>query len=91
MEHIPVEHEGEALDNLCNACDDKLILSWGVPDQPGHGHINCRTAEYVISVMEKRGFMCNFVHTIAARDAATSTPHTDFFKYTLYVFKKISV
>ena len=36
-EHIPPEFEGVYLDNLANACDGKLIVSWAI-GQGGDGH-----------------------------------------------------
>jgi len=88
MEHILPEHEQDALYNLVNACTETLVLSWGVPGQPGHGHINCREAKYVVDRMRALGFYCDFPATMEARKAAISTPHTNFFNETLYVFKK---
>ena len=89
MEHISPEKEDSTLENIQNACVGTLVLSWGVPGQPGHGHINCRNTSYVIPKLLSYGFACDFVATMEARKAAISTPHTSFFNDTLYVFKKI--
>lgn len=54
-EHIPEEFEQTFIDNICKHAD-KLILSWATPNQPGVGHINCKTQEYIKSQIEERGF-----------------------------------
>jgi SAM-dependent methyltransferase len=56
-EHIPAEFEQIFLDNICNNTKNTVILSWAVEGQGGDGHVNCKNNDYVISEMEKRGFM----------------------------------
>lgn len=54
-EHIPVEYEQTFIDNVAKHVQGGLIISWAIPEQPGHGHVNCRPNEYVIEQFEKRG------------------------------------
>jgi len=55
-EHIPAEHQNIVLDNVCNACDGKLVLSWAVRGQGGTGHVNELDNYEVIPEIQKRGF-----------------------------------
>lgn len=55
-EHIPRTHMDTFLDNICNACDGKLILSWAVRGQYSSSHVNCLNNDEVIPEIEKRGF-----------------------------------
>jgi len=56
-EHIPKQYKDVFLDNICNACDNKLILSWAIRGQYSSSHINCLNNDEVISEIEKRGFL----------------------------------
>jgi hypothetical protein len=56
-EHIPSEFEQIFFDNICNNTKNTVILSWAVEGQGGDGHVNCKNNDYVISEMEKRGFV----------------------------------
>jgi hypothetical protein len=58
-EHIPIEFEQIFLDNLVKHSNSFILLSWAIPNQPGDGHINCRSNEYIIQEMNKRGFLFN--------------------------------
>lgn len=55
-EHIPAEYQNIVLDNVCNACDSKLVLSWAVRGQGGTGHVNELDNYEVIPEVQKRGF-----------------------------------
>ena len=56
-EHIPVEFEQIFINNICNNTSNILILSWAIEGQSGNGHVNCRNNDYIISEMDKRGFI----------------------------------
>jgi hypothetical protein len=58
-EHIPREHEKVVLDNVCSMVKDGLIVSWAVPGQRGHHHVNCRMPVYIASQFALRGFVVN--------------------------------
>lgn len=55
-EHIPRRHMDAFLDNVCGACDGKLILSWAVRGQYSSSHVNCLNNDEVIPEIERRGF-----------------------------------
>jgi tryptophanyl-tRNA synthetase len=55
-EHLRPEDEGQYLATIDRYCERWLVLSWAVPGQPGHGHINCRDNAYVCERMTALGF-----------------------------------
>ncbi len=55
-EHIPKTFESVFLDNVCRHAEEGVILSWAVPGQGGHSHVNNQPIEYVIKQMKNRGF-----------------------------------
>ena len=83
-EHIPQQYEQIFLDNVANHASMGVVLSWAVPDQPGRGHVNCRTNEYVKAEMDKRGFVHDDRAATTLRAAATKW----WFKNTLMVFRR---
>jgi 2-polyprenyl-3-methyl-5-hydroxy-6-metoxy-1,4-benzoquinol methylase len=85
-EHIPKEFEQVFLDNICNACDSTLILSWAIIGQTGGGHVNCQENDYVIAEAEKRGFEFKPEETKSIRETIGATCY--WFKNTLMVFEK---
>lgn len=85
-EHIPRKCQNVFLDNICNACDDILILSWGVRGQKGLKHINCLNNEEVVPLIETRGFNFQKSESELARNSIKD--HCSWFKDTLMVFKK---
>lgn len=55
-EHIPEKFENIFLENLTKTADRYLVLSWAIPGQRGTGHVNCKSNEYVIKELNRRGF-----------------------------------
>ena len=88
LEHIAPADEAKVLANIKTICTGTLVLSWAVEGQNGHGHINCRNADYVVPTIEALGFSFDFVQTMTARQAAVSNNGPAFFGDTLYVFKR---
>lgn len=54
-EHIPLAGSAAFLDNVRRSVGRDLVLSWAVPEQPGHGHVNCQPNEVVVDWLERRG------------------------------------
>jgi hypothetical protein len=61
-------------------------MSWAVPGQAGIGHINCRSNEWVIEQMAKRGYRFNEERTASLREAVKNC-HCSWFRNTLMYFK----
>jgi len=55
-EHIPSEFEPIFLMNIVSPAKKGVLLSWGIPGQNGIGHVNTRTNEYVIDIMNQLEF-----------------------------------
>lgn len=87
IEHIPKEKEKQVLENLHNHCNGKLIISWAVKGQGGHGHVNEQDEDYVIPTIEKMGYKFKKTATENIRRAAGKDLW--WFKKSIYVFDKI--
>lgn len=83
-EHIPAEYEQIFINNLINASDRFLLLSWAVEGQYGIGHVNCQPNIYVIRELKNRGFLYLRWFSEILRDNS-SLP---WFKNTLMFFVK---
>jgi hypothetical protein len=87
-EHIPSQYMNSYIENIANNCSKYAILSWALPEQPGHGHVNCLKNEQVIILFEQKGFRFMPEETLSARK---SVEHDGcwWFKNTLLIFEKI--
>ena len=85
-EHLPKEYESTFIDNLCNHSNKGIILSWAFPGQPGEGHINCQTSEYIIEQLYQRGFLVDYIASNELRDISD----TWWFQANLLVFYNIN-
>jgi len=56
-EHIPPESTASMLNLLDKHSKHGIILSWGIPGQGGHSHINLKTNDEVVALMKQQGFM----------------------------------
>lgn len=86
-EHIPAQFETIVMDNISGNTKDKLVLSWAVPDQAGHYHVNCRENAWVINEFTNRGFIYLPAETESAR--AVIEERRKYFRETLLVFEKL--
>lgn len=85
-EHIPPDKSDAYLDNVVGSANGgEIILSWALPGQPGHGHINCRSGEWVIEEMNKRGYDMVITKTNELRMAVDGC-HCTWFRNTLMYF-----
>jgi SAM-dependent methyltransferase len=96
-EHIPKEYEHIFIDNLCNATNKFIVLSWAIigqrsfditkfapEDYPVDMHVNCQDNYYVISEMRKRNLELNVEMTRYLRSVCTFP----WFKNTILIFEK---
>lgn len=83
-EHIPKEYEHILIDNICNAAEHGVILSWAIKGQGGAGHVNCQNNDYIINVMGGKGFAYDEDASSTLRKNATLS----WFKNTVMVFRK---
>lgn len=87
-EHVPAQFENVMLDNVANACDDKLIMSWAVRGQAGWGHVNCLDNHEAIAKVTAKGFIYLPNETAEARSRILDNDPCPWFKGTTLVFKK---
>ena len=64
-------------------------MSWALPGQGGYGHINEKTTDSVIKLIEKNGFKLNIKKTKEIRDCIEISFKFLYFKYNLLIFDKI--
>lgn len=86
-EHLPEWAEETFVDTITKTCNSKLIISCATPGQPGVGHINCRSHEYVIDKIEARGFKLNTVDTAIIRRNVDK--QCDWLERNLLIFDKV--
>lgn len=84
-EHIEAQYEQTFIDNVCSHALKGVILSWAVPGQGGHHHVNMRTNEYVAQQLRLRGFEYVPADTDRLRSMVTTST---WFQTTLMVFRK---
>jgi len=87
-EHIPAEFSKGYLDNVCYFGGD-VILSWAVPGQAGHGHINCQERHWVSEQMRARGYVLRFDKTNELIKSVKDC-HCSWFQNTIMYFDKES-
>ena len=85
-EHIHHEKEVVFVRNLHAANCRGIVLSWGVLDQPGHGHINCHSNDYLTRLMTELGYRLNTNLTSTIR---TNAQHW-WFQKSAMVFERLS-
>ena len=83
-EHIPKQWESFFFDNLTRNANHYILLSWAVEAQPGDGHVNCHSNEYVVSQMKNRGYTLNCPVSRYLRKSASLW----WFKNTLMLFER---
>ncbi|KAF8070957.1 hypothetical protein HT031_001038 [Scenedesmus sp. PABB004] len=83
-EHIPHELESVFLDNIARHASVGVLLTWAVPGQGGHAHVNNHPNEYVVEQMTRRSFELDPAATSRLRGVAT----LGWFKGSFMVFRR---
>ncbi len=83
-EHLPVQYESQFFDTLDTHNRCGVVLSWAVLGQDGKGHVNCRSNEYVIAAMERRGY----AYDVAAAQAGRAVAELPWLAETYMVFRR---
>ena len=86
-EHIPAEYETVLFQNIIRHAKQGVLLTWAVPGQPGHHHVNNHPNEYVIKRMEEFGF----TYDQAASGQLRAAAKYDWFRNTCMMFWRKSV
>jgi hypothetical protein len=75
LEHIPERDAETVIENITDGVKQWLIFSAAIPGQGGDGHINCKDKPYWIRLLEHRGFIVDYVETVALLEALRRGPH----------------
>jgi len=86
-EHIPSKQCEIAVQNVINACEKYLILSWAIKGQAGFGHVNCLNNDEVIAKIQAKGFKYLEQDSMDAR--ANVDDFAPWFKNTIMIFERI--
>lgn len=81
-EHIPPAGEEAFLDDVVRHACKGVVLSWAVPGQNGHHHVNCRSNNYIKAKMALRGLKPEAEEEKKMRDKV----EISHFKNTIMVF-----
>ena len=83
-EHIPNQYEDIFIQNITNHCSNIIILSWAIPSQPGDGHVNCQSNDYIEVLLKNK----NFLRNLELENSLRKSAKRRWFKNTLMVFEK---
>jgi len=93
-EHIPRNREANFISNVHMANRKGVVITWAQPGQPGNGHVNARTEEYVRELFTSMGYQLDQYYTKLLRTAATCNgtdrgqPNAPWFERGALVFDK---
>lgn len=85
-EHIPKEYSDVFINNLHLVNKKGIILSWGVPGQKGHSHVNLRPNSEIIEKITKLGYVYDENFSNMGRQRAKYV----WFHNTFMVFRRIN-
>jgi hypothetical protein len=83
-EHIPPLLEHHVFENISRVGTQGAVVSWAVPGQGGHGHVNCQPNQYVLQQMAGWRFEFDDAASADLRQAAK----LPWFRDTLMVFRR---
>ena len=83
-EHIPAQFEQVLLDNIARHARQGVVLTWAVPGQGGHHHINTRSNEYIIQKLNDLGF----TYDVRESENLRNVSQVAWFKKTILVFHR---
>ncbi|XP_076061481.1 uncharacterized protein LOC143037242 isoform X2 [Oratosquilla oratoria] len=81
-EHIPSRFESKFLNNLVRHACRGVVLSWALPGQGGHMHVNEQPNEYIQGRMDLLGFRYDMEGSMKLREVA----ELGWFRGTLMIF-----
>ena len=84
-EHVPKQYESTLVENVKMHCQKGIIISWAIPGQGGHGHVNEKSNEYVRGLFDGSEYTPDIIAEEKMREAA----RLPWFKNSLMVFKKV--
>ena len=82
-EHLPKQYEEIFINNIVNAANKGIVLSWATEGQGGEGHFNERNNDYIKLKMESFGLINN----VQEENLLRSNVHLSYFRKTIMVFE----
>lgn len=86
-EHIPPENTHDLINLLDKHNKKGILLSWGVPGQGGHSHINERSNENIIQLLLEKGYIQD-EWCLDFQEYGRQHAQYSWFKGTFMVFKR---
>ena len=83
-EHVPRKFESVYIDNIVRHAKEGIVLSWAVPGQGGHSHINNRPLDYVIAKLKSH----SFIHDPEASKLLQSKASVSWLRKNINVYKR---
>lgn len=84
-EHVAPEYENILIESIVASSKRcGIILSWGIPKQDGHGHVNLKTNNEIIQIFTAKGFIYDAEFSMNVRSNVTYS----WFKNTFMRFNK---
>jgi len=87
VEHIWAKHMSNFIRTF--KCCRYVIFTHATPGQPGHHHVNCRSADYWLGVMESNDFEIDVDVTNKVRNSSTMKER--YIRTTGLVFKNLKI
>ncbi|KXZ50102.1 hypothetical protein GPECTOR_18g78 [Gonium pectorale] len=87
-EHVPRAHESIYINNLLRHASRGLVLSWAIPGQGGHHHVNERPNDYILGRVEELG-RGSWVYNASASATLRGASSFSWFKNTIMVFDRV--
>jgi SAM-dependent methyltransferase len=66
LEHVEARYVPHMMATFAHA-GKAIMITHGLPGQPGHHHVNCRPNSYWIRQIEELGFVCHVPYSLEAR------------------------
>ncbi len=70
-EHLDPAREAVLIETIARHADRAIVFSAAEPEQPGHGHVNCRPLGYWLDLWRARGWLPDAVESMAMRALAS--------------------
>jgi len=84
-EHVPEEGQNNFLDNLVRLSSHGIIISWALPGQGGHLHVNEKPNLDIVKLMEERGLRFEYTESMEMRQEVKNLA---WLRNTVMVFTK---
>lgn len=88
-EHIPIKYESIFIQNICKNAKKGIIMSWAIDGQGGDGHVNEKSTDDIIKLIENNGFKFNKEESHKLRQYIGIHKNFLYFRHNLMIFNKV--